>query len=617
MPIIFSVTEKEFNEAFTGMPVKLSRALSSHKKNPLETSSKLLEILDLLMKIPILTIGSREKDSIELLCRTIGIIFVSNEFTVPHEHAYRYVSHNPLIANLFSITSMKNTDYILEGLIKQNDNLIKILTLYSSRNNFSIITENIFKANPVYASWWYGVTTCVHGTSNSQQYEKIKGLLHFRKLHEYYHLRDAYDMKENPIVGSADFNPYFYPSYVDHTAEPYIKGTINAYIKKHNDIKVSLAVSPDMRKIAVISTMMLEDHAVYKCIGKFFSSLKGHYHVTLFYLGPEKDRLDHDMFDEVQIIKGDGTNFNIHHLASLIKDGKYGTVIFPEIGTAQSIIVLSNMRFASIQISMYGHPVSTWGSEIDYFIGGRETELLENPEINYSERLVLIPGMGMYSPEPQYTASFNKKETEEIIINFNWGTNKFNYAFLDMLSRIFKKTSRKLILDFISLSSHNFQYIPLKNDLKEIFKAPHIEVDTYHEVPYQDYMKRIERCDFSIDAYPWGGYNRIIDLIHLEKPVAVMEGTKAYNRLASGLYRVIGLEDLIGNNEETLTAIILRLIENDNYRNNLKQKIRHINEEKIIYKDDKGQYFKKAIDFIIENHDSLKQDKVKKPVVIS
>jgi hypothetical protein len=40
----------------------------------------------------------------------------------------------------------------------------------------------------------------------------------------------------------------------------------------------------------------------------------------------------------------------------------------------------------------YGHPVSTFGGEIDYFIGSAAAELPERATQFYSERLVLMPG---------------------------------------------------------------------------------------------------------------------------------------------------------------------------------------------------------------------------------
>ena len=43
-------------------------------------------------------------------------------------------------------------------------------------------------------------------------------------------------------------------------------------------------------------------------------------------------------------------------------------------------------------VSGYGHPVSTFGGEIDYFMGSAAAELPELATQFYSERLVLMPG---------------------------------------------------------------------------------------------------------------------------------------------------------------------------------------------------------------------------------
>src|SRR2546429_306824 len=77
-------------------------------------------------------------------------------------------------------------------------------------------------------------------------------------------------------------------------------------------------------------------------------------------------------------------------------------VYYPDIGMTPQSILLANLRLAPIQIMSLGHPVSTWGSEIDYFISGADVEPPNYPERNYSERLVLLPGCGGVYNRPLY-----------------------------------------------------------------------------------------------------------------------------------------------------------------------------------------------------------------------
>ena len=48
-----------------------------------------------------------------------------------------------------------------------------------------------------------------------------------------------------------------------------------------------------------------------------------------------------------------------------------------------------------MQVTSYGHSVSTHGAEVDYFVAGEDAEDIKNVASHYSERVVLIPGIGI------------------------------------------------------------------------------------------------------------------------------------------------------------------------------------------------------------------------------
>lgn len=610
-------SKEEIISSFNNIPLRLQQILAYLEKGQNEKACEvLLDQLDTMVKIPLIDMSKNNVQLIELLCSTIKATFLLDSFIIPDKLCFWFISHNILIANLFSMTSFKNTDQIVNELLVKERNFVKILTLYTHRNTIVIDIEELFKVEPMYVSWWYGNIVRLPGLTNEVSYNNVIRLIYFDKLHEYFMLRSEYSEIDSLYSGHADYYIYFSTSYIAPERESYVKNVINKYLRKHSVIVPKTSPQYNKKKIAIISAMLIKNHAIYKCIGRYFYSLKDHYHLTLFYFGPDNERIDYELFDEVHPVMGDGINFDSSDVVNKLHEGGFYTIIFPEIGMIQPIIVLSNLRFSPLQISMYGHPVSTWGGEIDYFIGGAKTEIAENPEVNYSERLVLMPDMGMFSSRPNYEVRNIKKGTEELVINFNWGANKFNFAFLSIIKRILSKTSRKIVLDFITLTQDNFHYIPIKQDLNRLFDAPHLTVQLFPDGPYDVYMERLELCDISIDAYPWGGYNRVIDLLHCKKPIAVMEGTKAYNRLASTVLRQIGLEELVAHDEESLTKIVLKLIEDNNYREDLRERISNINYESVLFDETKGSHFKKAIDYLVENHEKLKQENSRKPIYI-
>ena len=84
------------------------------------------------------------------------------------------------------------------------------------------------------------------------------------------------------------------------------------------------------------------------------------------------------------------------------------------------------MRIAPIQVTNYGHPVSTFGAKIDYWIGGQETEVAALAREHYSERLVLIPGCGQAPVPLEYGLEYPRLPDAPITVNCTWSGQKIN-----------------------------------------------------------------------------------------------------------------------------------------------------------------------------------------------
>jgi predicted O-linked N-acetylglucosamine transferase (SPINDLY family) len=134
--------------------------------------------------------------------------------------------------------------------------------------------------------------------------------------------------------------------------------------------------------------------------------------------------------------------------------------------------------------------------------------------------------------------------------------------------------------------------------------------------PYEDFMLAMEDGDFSLDSHPFGGYNMVIDSVFLGKPMVTFEGTRIYNRCSSALMRKIGMEELIAHNEEEYVAKALRLVEDDDYRQSLSQRLCETDLRKTVFDTDEPQYFRKAVDYLIANHAALQRDGSRTPIFI-
>ncbi|MFN4150385.1 MAG: hypothetical protein ACK4IX_05535, partial [Candidatus Sericytochromatia bacterium] len=290
------------------------------------------------------------------------------------------------------------------------------------------------------------------------------------------------------------------------------------------------------------------------------------------------------------------------------------TVYYPDIGMNSISIQLSNIRLAPIQIAGYGHPVSTFGSEIDYFIGGIEVEEIERAKENYSEKLVLLNDMAVTPEYPLYDTTNEITENEEFIISCPWTIQKINYDHLMTVKEIIKKANKKVKLRFFTGIPKTTLFYYLKIELEELFNGFDIEV--LESTNYHDYMSKMNECTISIEPYHFGGYNIVVDSIFLRKPVISFNGNKGYNKFASSLLNKINLKELIATNRDEYISKTIELINDDFYRKKIIEKIKLIDLEKALFNKNGLESFKRAFQYLIENHDDIKTDKQNRAIVI-
>ena len=281
-------------------------------------------------------------------------------------------------------------------------------------------------------------------------------------------------------------------------------------------------------------------------------------------------------------------------------------------------IYLANLRIAPIQAAGYGHPSSTYGAEIDYWVGGADVELIEKAKSNYSERLVLIPGLGQHSLFPNYQIQNVKKNRPDFIINCPWGIKKINGDLINYLKEILNRSEQKVLFRIFpgggGLLRFN-NYLPLVKKINSILGVENIEIIT--DKNYQEYMTIFEEGDITLDSYPYGGYNSMVDTIYLRKPFVAFEGDRFFSRAASQLLREFNLSELIATNKDEYINITLKLIHDEDFRNQLTEKFNKLNLNEALFFSGLDKNFKNAVDYLIENHENLKTDTTKIPILIS
>jgi hypothetical protein len=574
------------------------------EKEFLTLSNEFLKSLEFYGK-SLLSLNEKIFREISIFIETFLNLFSKEDFILPEEHYREYLELHPFISGLTVITKLSTTDEYLALLLKQEpgrNTFVKILALYSSRNKIQINYNDFFSYYPELGSLWY------MKYFDTDNYTSETGYYNFQR-----HIDFFDEIGEKLVLDNSPSSPYFSCTYINPEKDRKIKEKMNGAIREWYK-GIIFFNKPEPKKIGILSRNFISGHSVYRCILPSIESLKEDYDLTLVHLGKWRKNIDTGIFNKVKNLEIIGPNFDHAEL-----DNKFSLVFYPDVGISAESMILANLRLAPVQITTYGHPVSTFGSRIDYFITGNESEDIANLSRNYYERPVVLPGTGQPIVIPNYQVrGLIKKSDEfrrpEVIIICPWSKRKINYPHLLHLKKIIENSEKKIKFRFFPSIPNDSKLNALGKEIAAILGKQNFEI--YATCAYEKYMSLIEEADLVIDSFHFGGYNTVIDSLYLYKPFITLEGNKAYNKFAAVVLRCIGLPELIATEPEEYIRIILRLINDDNYRFYLNHKLKTANIYEKIFNTGMEKYFKKAIDYLLENHENLKKDKSRQPVFI-
>ena len=510
----------------------------------------------------------------------ILFIFSQQKFKIPDNHIVKTVIAGHLISNLVALSSYRTTDGVLRHISNQQNNLSKILCLYSCRNEPIFNQDIFFNLNPKLATiWWFTYPSSACGSPTRLIQDNLN--------RHYGSMPAKFKMVFNTVAPA-----YFEASYTMVQQDKVIKEVLNTQCRALTPALPAIKET-DPNSVVIITGRWYPTSAVYKSCAPYIKALCQKYDVTLLHTGKDEPALERTGFKKV-ICTGAQMDYEI------FKKFKFRLAFFPDVGMSNESVVLANLRLAPIMVTGYGHPSSTFGSLIDYFIGGQETELAEKAFENYSEKLVLIPGLGAHPVFPKYER--NNKPKSGLILNCAWTSSKINYDMLCAIKRIIDRTGASVrLLPSWTIGRYN-SIIPCVQDLNKIFGD---EFQLTPELPYSEYLAKLEEGSLTLDSYPFGGYNTIVDSLFVGVPPVALEGTRFYNKASSALLRRVGLDHLITHSMDQYVDTAVEYLMNPQMMEEVRAKLDIETLKTRLFDSGEEKYFVKAIDFLMENHEEI------------
>lgn len=517
-------------------------------------------------------------------------LLTQEDFLLPDRFLSIFCNIGHLIANIFCISSYGSTDSLVAHLGRQKQNLVKILSTYTVLNKPIIPMDVLFNASPPLASiWWLNYQTSAAGSTTAELHERI--------TKQFTNLPPKYTMCDFRVAPL-----YFNCSYYTYNGEDrQVKEMLNAGVRAIANVH-TVRNTPNPRSVAILTGKWQPNTAVYKSMSPYLKDLAENFDLTLVHYGKHVEFMELKSFKKVCEVKAikDRSGCDV----SSIINNDFAFAYFMDVGMCEESVYLANMRIAPIMATGYGHPVSTFGSNVDYFFGGVECERADLAVENYSERLVLLPGLGAHPVYPNYKRTNPSKE--QFIINCPWTTSKINWPMLEVLRNVIARAKREVCILFCpswTMNRYNatIQFI---TNLRAIFGK---NFKVLYDKPYHEYLAELEKGSLALDSFPFGGYNTIVDSFFVGVPVVSIEGTRFYNRASSALLRKVGLGSLITDSLQTCEDKLVELVNTPELLAEMRKPLESDErlQELLIHTPEPAS-FTRAIKHLIANHENLK-----------
>jgi len=246
-------------------------------------------------------------------------------------------------------------------------------------------------------------------------------------------------------------------------------------------------------------------------------------------------------------------------------------LIYPEIGMDTTTVRLASLRLAPVQAATWGHPQTTGLPTIDYYLSADAFEP-EGSAAHYTERLVRLPRLGCCVEPWQVNAVLPDLA--------RWGVDAdvpllicpgVPYKYSPAHDGVFPAIARRLgecqFLFFRYWKQGQAERLEAR--LRAAFERAGLDLEAHAVfIPWQTraaFFGWMQRADAYLDTIGFSGFNTALQAVQCGLPIVTREGRFLRGRLASGIMRQLGLDELVAASDEEYAALAARLVEDADF----------------------------------------------------
>ncbi len=253
-------------------------------------------------------------------------------------------------------------------------------------------------------------------------------------------------------------------------------------------------------------------------------------------------------------------------------------LVYGEIGMDPFGYALAFSRLAPVQCALMGHPDTTGIPTIDYFVSGAPFEPPEG-DAHYSERLLRLSTNFACFPRPQPPVSGLTRA------DFGLPTDRAAYLCPQTLFK-FHPDFDRILAEILARDRRGVIVLMHDNRSPEISRAlggrlagagvPAGRVVWIERQNQNRFFALLELCDAVLDTPHFNGGTTSFQAFALGVPVVTLPGRFMRGRFTAGLYRRMGMDDLVARDAAGYAALTVRLGNDPVWRRGVTDKIREL-----------------------------------------
>ena len=258
----------------------------------------------------------------------------------------------------------------------------------------------------------------------------------------------------------------------------------------------------------------------------------------------------------------------------VISELKLDVLIYTDIGMDPFSYYLSFARLAPIQCVLWGHPVTSGVSTIDYYISSDKAEPCKAQD-HYTEQLIRLGGVQTCYQRPITTDNLTRREANlpENCTLYMCPQSLFKiHPDMDQwLARLIKADTNSRLVIFEGNSPTLTS--KLISRWLPIFGNALDRVIVLKRTDWNGFLAILSLGDVILDTWPFGGGNTNYQAFGFGLPVVTLPGEFVRGLGAKALYEHMGIFDCIADSPEDYVNIALNIGQKEGLRSMISSKI--------------------------------------------